>query len=334
MLDRVNTYLQRSPLWRSLVERQKSLLSSQASCAIHIGTNNAAFVYTPTTTGKIDLVLCKSLSFSNAIGFIDSLKDLVENANIRGTACTWVLAPTHYQLILMEDLPVEVNEFQSAIRWKIKGMIPFPIEDAVIDFFPVPMQKTYRPQKMIMVVVTRASYLHPIVDQIQRCGLEPRIIDIQETSLRNIVAMYDNDNETSSALIYLQKKQADLIITHQKNLYLARRIEIESEILNSSAEDKKHLLEKIALEIQRSFDFYQSQWRNPAPSRILFASTHVTTIAMAGILSTYLGAQVQELNINSILTNTAGITLEQQNKFLPIIGSLFREEINHHAATN
>lgn len=330
VLNRVNTYLQKIPQWEQWVNRSRGLLSSPGLCSLSITDQNISIMYTPRSVGAIELQACKTISYTKGVSFDTTLTDLVNELGLKNTRCSWVLDPKYYQLLLVDDLPVKPDEFQSAIRWKIKGLIPFAIEDAIIDKFPMPIQKAQNSQAMIMVVVSRASVLQKTTELIMNSGLKLNTIDIEELSLRNITAMFETD-ESSSALIYFKKNQGNLIITNQKQLYLSRKIDFDLDSLKADAVDINQQVEKLALVIQRSLDYYQSQWRVPAPSRILIASSKSGVGQLIENLSSHLAATVKMLNLNEIIYNKANLSLEQQYNLLPLIGSLLRDEIILHA---
>ncbi len=332
MLARVNKYLRKlaSPRRWGLL-RQDNTLTAQGLCCISVGKHEASLIYTPYRHGKIEITAFKTFSYLTPADFKIGLANAIDSLHLAGAPCLWLLDPSQYQLMLMEDLPVEPNEFQAAIRWKVKGLLPFPVEDAIIDRFYVPVQKTYRPQTMIMVVVARESYIHEIADQLKDCNLNLCVIDVAELALRDITAKFEDD-ELSSALVYCQHNYVDLIVTHKKELYLSRRIDFDIDALKSNSGENEANLQKLALEIQRSFDYFQSQWRLTAPSRVFFASSQVTYVDVITALSGYLTTPVKYLDLSQIITNTVGMSVEQQNKFLPLIGGLLREEIWTHAA--
>jgi MSHA biogenesis protein MshI len=327
VLNWVNTYLAKLSQMRSWKLGRGGVDFSNKLCCLQVNTHEATLLFSSHPYKKLTLDLFKTVTYPKSSGLKSALSAAVKQHNLEGARCIWLLNPSHYQLILMEDLPVEPGEFQAAIRWKIKNLLSFPIEDAVIDSFPLPMQKTFKAQKMIMVIVSRASYLQPIVEQIQQSGLNLQVIDILELALRNIAASMD---ETGAALLYLKKNTGNLIITQKNTLYLARQIEFGIE---NMAEDGSNL-EKLALEIQRSFDYFQSQWRIATPLSVFLASSKPLKINMPESLSNYLAIPVKNCDLTHVIENKTGLDIEHQNKYLPLIGALLRDEVHEYASTD
>lgn len=333
MLNRVNKYLSLIPSWRNWFASREQVSSSNKSCCIYLYSHEATLAVISNLSGKLELEICKTVSFNKGADLAIVLEKLVKQLRLENMPCIWLLDQAHYQAMIVEDIPVDPSEFQAAIRWKIKNMLSFPTEDAVIDKFSLPVQKTFNAQKMIMVIAAKASYLQSICKKIESAGLHLSTIDTPELSLRNITAMYEQD-EVSSALIYLQSKNSQLIITHKQQLYLSRRIEFQFDALKSIEINANHYLEKLALELQRSFDYFQSQWRMQPPTRIFLAVTQPTNIEIADVLSSFLGVTVKMLDLNEVIVNRAGLDREEQYRLLPLMGCLLRTEILEHATTN
>ncbi len=312
--------------WRNLL-----LQSAPAGqCCITVTPQEFFLVYTRQSGDKLVLEFCASYPYDRKEGLKDRLSSIVKQYRLKNTNCTWVLAPQDYQLLQMDVLPVAKNEFQAAIRWKIKDLLRFSIDDVVIDRFEIPSSKLNPKNNKMVVVASQASYLQKTSQDIQEAGLNLSTIDIPELALRNMMALFEQENQ-SHALIYIQETMTYLLITYQKKLYFIRNLEFGW----GEEEKKTEHVEQLAVEIQRSFDYYQNQWREPAPTQITLASTRFISQEAIDELSQSLALPVQWLTLDGKLLAKQEINIEQQGKYLPIIGELFRKEYeNRHATTN
>lgn len=314
MLNRINEWL----------SKQHHLLPSANGLICLTSSETDLYVaYATKKSTHLELQLCDKISLPKNFNFSVILSPIVEKLRIENTPCIWILEPKDYQIFLMETLPVPEEEFQSAIRWKMKSLLSFELEDAVIDKIYMPIQKGANAQKMMTVIAAKKSYLEKITKQIKLSRLSMQVIDIEELALRNVTSKFETD-EKSSALIYLQDHHCDFLITRQHELYFSRRIEMDLPLLQSPSGDEDHLLEKLALEVQRSFDYFQSQWRSQIPERIFLVAPRVTSINIADALSQYLGALVKQLELSQIISSVPGLDLEQKTEYLPLIGGLLR----------
>ena len=68
----------------------------------------------------------------------DPLGRVAERLAGRRNATVSVLDPSAYRLLLVEAPDVPPEELRAAVRWRIKDLIDFHVDDAVIDVFEMP----------------------------------------------------------------------------------------------------------------------------------------------------------------------------------------------------
>jgi MSHA biogenesis protein MshI len=310
-----------------------NLKAADKFCCISVDNESFSIACMNLANSRPELILLEAVPFP-ANGFVATLTEYVKRHQLEGVTCSWILAPDKYQLLTLDELPVKAEEFQSAIRWQIKKLLSFPVENAFIDSFPVPPAFVSNPKKMITVVATQASYIQPLAEKINESGLNLTTIDIQELGLRNITALFEQD-DLSTTLIYLQEKGSELIITRQKLFYFLRRLDWNFEYLSNNVQEQEninHYLDKLALEIQRSFDYFQSQWHAPAPTRTLIVSLNPNILDIAAYLSQRLRFPIANLNLNEVMLSKLKLTSALEYEFLPIIGGVLRTETSHATA--
>jgi MSHA biogenesis protein MshI len=326
----MSTYQNRKTQLRNLFLRKQNTNFPELFCCITISPNEFSLACARNTLGKIELEFCASYPYENINKLKLALTALVKQHQLTKANCSWVLAPQDYQLLLSDDLPVIAEEFQAAIRWKLKDLFHFPVDDIVIDHFIVPAYKSDTKTK-IMVVAASASFLRETCETLKTCGLEVSTIDIPELALRNITALSDRDN-ASSALIYAQEKNVQLFITCQKELYFTRSLDLNLGLSEPASEEFTQSLDRLASEMQRSLDYYYSQWRQTLPTHIFLASTKLVSATVLSHLSQQLLVPVEEFNISEVLLSQEKMSFEQQGKYLVIMGELLRMGYQHHAA--
>lgn len=321
---------------RALLNQKKEVFTDPGVCCINIAPGEINLVYAVEKAGKMELQWCDSVDYKDRKDLISIFMALSNKHQLANTRIHWVLQPEDYQLLQIEALPIEASEFQQAIRWKIKDLIPFPVEEAIIDSFPMPKQLSTASQNMIMVVVSRANYLTFINEQLRLAGLHLTTIEIPDLTLRNINASYETDGK-STALVYLQDRNCQLIITKQKTLYLTRRLEIGLDILKPANVAQKNTISNVSadtffLELQRSFDFYQSQWRSPMPAKITLASPKALPDDINAQFAQRFTVPIEQIELKDFIQSKLPLTKMQVGEYLPIIGATLRNEIEHAAA--
>lgn len=188
-----------------------------------------------------------------------------------------VLPASAYQMVQVEAPDVPAAELRGAVRWKLRDLIGFPVDDATIDVFEAPPSPRRR-EKMLYAVAARPEFLQPLVQQVQPRARGLDVIDIPELSLRNLCSVLPQQ-ERGVALLCLEDTAAQLLIARQGVLYLTRRIELSSQVgLRLGDGDE---FGSLALEVQRSVDFYESHYDQLAINSLVIAPDNATTQQLA-----------------------------------------------------
>lgn len=254
------------------------------------------------------------------------LSTLVEDMDLKGGNCNYVLSPRDYTLYLIEAPAVEESELRSAIRWKIKDLLDMPIEDAAIDIFPVPEEAFQgRSKKMLYVVVASKSRIAAIIELVARSGLKLKSIDVQEMALRNITELFLDDHH-GLAFLDLRKIGSTMNLSKDGKLFLTRKInsQLDADVMTSV--DWEVRRDRLVLEIQRSLDYYESQMGQSPISQIIMAPRASDSVAMAESLSAVMAVPVTVLETAEKLEVAEGIDREVMRSCLVAIGGALRQE--------
>ena len=163
-----------------------------------------------------------------------------------------------YQLLLVEAPDVPEVELRAAVRWRIKDLIDFHIDDAVIDVFEIPEQSRGGQTHMMYAVAARSDVVQQHVDLLTNRGYELSSIDIPELCLRNLAAQLPEDAE-GVGLLHLDGDRGVLSITKNRMIYLTRHIDAGA--LHSQDEHGlTDFVESLLLEIRRSLDYFESHY--------------------------------------------------------------------------
>ena len=239
--------------------------------------------------------------------------------------CITTLDIGSYSLLLVEAPDVPASELRAAIRWRVKDLIDFHIDDAVIDVFDVPNQRITGSNKMMYAVVARSSLVRRQIELLTGAGLNLEVIDIPELALRNIAAMLPED-VAGTVLLYLDNRTGLITITRQTTLYLSRRLDMGYEVLGGDLEAAGARLDRIVVEIQRSLDYYESHFSQPPVTNVVIAPMPVRIDGLDEYLSRQLGINVRLLDLNSLIDTETPLDNTTQSQCMLAIGAALREE--------
>ncbi|MBI2994341.1 MAG: hypothetical protein HYY48_09235 [Gammaproteobacteria bacterium] len=239
--------------------------------------------------------------------------------------CVTTLSLGAYALLFVEAPDVKPAELRAAIRWRVKDLIDFHIDDAVIDVFEVPNQKATGKNAMMYAVVTRSNTVRQQVDLLAGAGLNLDVIDIPELALRNISSLLPED-VAGVALLYLSRRNGLIVLTRQGTLYLSRRLEAGLEQLGGSLDDAEPKLDRIVVEIQRSLDYYESHFLQPAITNVVITPLPEPLKGTPEYLAEQLGISVRGMDINSMIDVDPPLSPDVQARCLLAIGAALRQE--------
>ena len=254
------------------------------------------------------------------------LAPLAHNRELTHAAVSAVLGTDEYQLVQIEAPDVQPEELRGAVRWKLKDIINFPPSEAVVDVFEIPEQARYVESRMIYAVAARAEAVKRVVGLVKPRMRGFDCVDIPEMCLRNVAALLPQD-EHGVALIALGEDFAQLTLTCRGVLYIARRIDLGHRTEGPPGEAAVDIdVTSLALEVQRSLDYYESHFHRPAIAEVVIASGDVRAERLLGDLSAATGHSVTLLEVQDLFDVADGIEPDTRWPGLLALGAALRSE--------
>lgn len=232
-----------------------------------------------------------------------------------------------YQLVQVEAPEVQPAELRAAVRWRLRDVIDFSIDEAVIDVFDIPDQSR-RTQKMMFAIAARTAAVQAVASTVQRHARGFDAIDIPELCLRNVSALLPQDHK-GVALLALGDRFGQLVITRQGILYLTRRIEFARRYdsdLPAASSTPDIDVESLALELQRSLDYYESHFDQPAIGDLVIAPLSERATKLAAALGEQTSLRIGVFNPEEILQLEPSVTLEATWLQLVALGAALRSD--------
>ena len=215
-------------------------------------------------------------------------------------ACAALLRPGEYQLLLVEAPTVPKDELKAAIRWRIKDMIDYHVDDATVDVLEIPQQEAASGRNRLMYAVSAPNDLiESTIRQCENAKIPLSVIDIPEMAQRNVAALYEGGGR-AVGLAYFADDWGLMTVNYREELYLARRFEVGLRELTEDAPAVEAALERVAVEIQRTLDHFERQFRSIPVERLLVAPTPRAT-RVADFQRTRLGVEAQDIDLRDVL---------------------------------
>jgi len=274
---------------------------------------------------------------------------LSEELKLVEATCISVAEDDMFTLLLVDTPEVDASELKTAIRWRIKDLIDFHVDDAVIDVFDIPGLEERGRQKLMYVVAARRASIQAHINQLEEERINLTAIDIPDLAMRNIAGLLPED-EAGVAMLYLTHDGGLLTVTRQKSLFLSRRLDIGLAQLATFVEEESHTVpvsendeiftldgvdtvaqplhrafENIVLELQRSLDYYESHFALPQVAALVIAPMEEQIPGMLEYITANLGVPVHKLDLNKVLQSEQVLSEEMQSLCLLPIGAALRE---------
>ena len=238
--------------------------------------------------------------------------------------CATVLDTGEYSLLLTEAPDVPPDELRAAIRWRIKDLIDFHINDATLDVFDLPGEKAAGRARSMYAVAARSSAIQKRADMMSAAGINLDIIDIPEMVQRNLASLLAEDAK-GVVLLSFTSSGGLITISKQSEIYLSRNIDIGLEMM-ASFQDTNELFDRVVLEVQRSLDYYDSHFRQAPISTIALAPMPREVPGLVDYLKANLSANVITMDLTKLMECEAELKPELQSVCLTVLGAALRQE--------
>ena len=256
-----------------------------------------------------------------------ALERIAKDFELKGYKCATLLKPKDYQLLLVDAPNVPRGELKTAIRWRIKDLLDYHVDDATVDVLDILAPKDAPPRNHTMyAVAARNEVIQSCVKRFDEAKVPLSVIDIPETAQRNIAALYE-DPGRGLAMLHFGDAGGLLTVNYQSELFLARRLDISAaEFAGVAPEQRQELFARIELELQRTFDHFERQFTWIALSRLLLGPEPVAS-GLSAYLADALELPVQQVDLQERLElPEGGMSPDLQSSLFYLVGGALRNE--------
>jgi MSHA biogenesis protein MshI len=253
---------------------------------------------------------------------------LAKELGFENYQCSTLLAPGEYQLLLVEAPNVPPAELKTAIRWRIKDLLDYHVDDATVDVLEVPRNPAGGERGHSMYAVTaRNSVIQSCIGRFESAHIPLSVIDIEETAQRNVAALFERD-EQGLALLHLGEEHGLLTINYRQELVLARRIEAGiGPLLAQEGPAREEHLQRVLLELQRTFDHFDRQFAYVPVTKLMLAPAPEDS-GLLEYLAANLDMPVERVRLSGAIAFGARAELEPEEEWrlFHLIGASLRHE--------
>ncbi len=315
----------------------KNLFPSRGELGLSFHSDGVALAWRDKGPGSPSVLRhMQFLAFQDPQEGIHLFKETVRRENLGGKRCVAVLDVGDYQFLQVTPPQVPESEMRSALLWQVRDLISYPVEETVLDFFPLPQQGSRSRSPVAYAVAAHKETLTQRIAFLQEAKIRVSALDIPEMALRNIGIRLP-ESQQGMALLYLGEQTGVILLIREKMIYLARKLGGLNDFFLPSAEDQtlsgdqdssarpEELPERLVLEIQRSLDFFESSFRLSAiSSLVVFPLPPGYEASLLPILQSGLALPCRCLDLKELFTVGEPFPEAEQERCLTAIGAFLR----------
>lgn len=251
------------------------------------------------------------------------LEQLADEFDLGRRRCTTGLNRDEYSLLLTEAPEVPEEELRAAVRWRIKDLVDFPIQEATVDVFELPGGRAPGRGRSVYVVAAPNAILQRRVDLLTGAGINLDVIDVPEMAQRNLAGLLPQD-QGGVVMISFGASQGLITITRDGELYLSRNLKLGLDAFADGGDVLEHY-DSVVLEVQRSLDYYDSFFRMAPIGNLVIAPTPSDVSGLIEHINRNLSLSATQMNLHAYLDMEADCAPEQIPYCLGTLGAALRD---------
>jgi MSHA biogenesis protein MshI len=286
-------------------------------------------------------------------GDAKSLAAALKGFGLRGVRNgSTLLDVAEYQFVAVDAPDVPEAELKSAMKWRLKDIVGFPVEEAVFDLLaiPGPDGAAFR-TRSLFAVVAKSETLKGRVAKFDEARFRLSVIDVPETAQRNVAALYEEEGR-GIVWLYFDESGGLMTINFKGELYHARRLRrknenilakhavpdrrgsgtrdgpleiVSADIAEADAEGREEIFNRLLLELQRTIDNFERQFSFIPLTKIMVGPEPEDT-GLAAFLRANLALPVEEPTLEDVLEFAPGMLPERRDqwRFFHLFGCALR----------
>ncbi|NNL67633.1 MAG: hypothetical protein HKP30_15390 [Myxococcales bacterium] len=289
---------------------------------VAVGADGFALVHAIDTDDKPVLEVCEFVSCDGEDEVALALSGRVKEHGLEGLPATAILAPDAYVMRTIPAPEVPEEELAEASRWAMRDLIDFDPMDAVVDVTPIPAMASDATARLF-AVAAREARVDRLVDLVRESGLEPEAVEIGETALLNLGPLLGEVSE-GQAFLHLAPKRSLFGVVRDGALCMARDLVTDLSVLDSDPEAVDSLFENVLLEVQRSLDYFESNFGRVPAQRLWILPSQLELEGMVHFLDENAPIPVSALDLSRLVDSRTALPQPLQDHALAAFAAAVR----------
>ncbi len=211
------------------------------------------------------------------------MSDLMTVMRKPAARCSMLMPAEDYKVMFMPGLPVAPAERPEALKWRLKEDVEFPIDEAVIECVGMANSLNETAPEIWMVVIAQRRKIYEMIGSYRTAGVAVVSVDVAEMAQRNL-AMQTVPAGRTVAMLTLDRQHGLLTISRDDGMYATRQLDpIATALAEDDSLKRGALIERLALELQRTFDNVERQYGAGPIDKVVIQSELAAGAVLAGL---------------------------------------------------
>ncbi len=231
------------------------------------------------------------------------LEKIIAEQGLSNSAVVLVIPPEKVESVQIEMSELPKVDIQASLPWKLKELVSIPPQDMICDYIEMDIQPLGQ-QAKAQIMATSRTYVEDILAPFHNNKVTIAGITTEQFVLARMQTLED-----TAQLIFVQHKEMAgiLLILKNQQICFARKIRGTDAVINMAPEQiKEYGADMIAIEIQRSIDYYESQLKQPPIKDVLIAIAGANESLVGEILNTNLPVKTRAAKTSSDIEDETG----------------------------
>jgi MSHA biogenesis protein MshI len=287
----------------------------------------------PGVSGRPEVALCDTYRIEGSAA--ETLLRLRKEMKLDHYNATTLLRFADYQLHAVDAPAVPAAELKNAVRWRVKDIIDYPLDQATVDVFSVPDARgSIENPKSVYAVTARNESVGALVRPFADAHVQIEVVEIPAMAQRNIARLYEQEGRGLATLAFYEEC-GKLTISAGGELYMTRRVDVSlGQLMEADETRRQDLFDRIALELQRSLDHFDRQHAGLPVVKLMLAPLPAET-GLQAYLASNIYVPVEVIDLAAVMDFPAVPELRhaaRQAQCFAMIGAALRDDAAAGAA--
>jgi MSHA biogenesis protein MshI len=201
--------------------------------------------------------------------WVEVLTTWVNKQQLRNASVHMALPFSDYHLHQLSLPKLAAAELRAAAGWKLREFLGYPLDQAVIEVFESP-GRVIEGEHRYFAAVAHKDVIQLRINGLISSGLKPDVIDIAELACRHSLVQQlqqvSGGYEQGVLAVMLNQQEGLLVMIKQGLFHISRRLDWGYADANDA---NAEWLERLLLEVQRSLDFFEVNFKQAPPKTAL-----------------------------------------------------------------